>query len=90
MHPLAGLDTNPLTHRIATTPQPATSGSTLGRVLAPFRRVLLKLMWPFALQQRTVNEELLATTKEADQNLRAVSTSSSRDTRRTAQSCWAP
>ncbi len=70
--PPAGLDTNPLTHRIATTPQPATSGSTLGRALAPFRRVLLKLMWPFALQQRTVNEELLATTKEADQNLRAV------------------
>jgi SAM-dependent methyltransferase len=29
-------------------------------------------MWPFALQQRTVNEELLATTKEADQNLRAA------------------
>jgi len=29
-------------------------------------------MWPFALQQRTVNEELLATTKEADQNLRAI------------------
>jgi glycosyltransferase involved in cell wall biosynthesis/SAM-dependent methyltransferase len=72
VHPSAGLDTNPLTHRIATTPQPATSGSTLGRVLAPFRRVLLKLMWPFALQQRMVNEELLATTKEADQNLRAV------------------
>jgi len=72
VHPPAGLDTNPLTHRIATTPQPATSGSTLGRALAPFRRVLLKLMWPFALQQRTVNEELLATTKEADQNLRAV------------------
>ncbi|MDQ3183420.1 MAG: methyltransferase domain-containing protein [Actinomycetota bacterium] len=72
VHSPAGLDTNPLTHRIATTPQPATSGSTLGRVLAPFRRVLLKLMWPFALQQRMVNEELLATTKEADQNLRAV------------------
>jgi SAM-dependent methyltransferase len=72
VHPPAGLDTNPLTHRIATTPQPATSGSTLGRALAPFRRVLLKLMWPFALQQRTVNEELLATTKEADQNLRAA------------------
>jgi SAM-dependent methyltransferase len=68
----AGLDTNPLTHRIATTPQPATSSSTLGRVLAPFRRVLLKLMWPFALQQRAVNEELLAMTKEADQSLRAV------------------
>ena len=68
----AGLDTNPLTHRIATTPQPAASGSTLGRALAPFRRVLLKLMWPFALQQRAVNEELLATTKEADQSLRAV------------------
>src|SRR5215210_4918855 len=72
VHPPAGLDTNPLTHRIATTPQPPTSGSTLGRGLAPFRRVLLKLMWPFALQQRMVNEELLATTKEADQNLRAV------------------
>ncbi len=68
----AVLDTNPLTHRIATTPQPATSSSTLGRVLAPFRRVLLKLMWPFALQQRAVNEELLAMTKEADQSLRAV------------------
>jgi SAM-dependent methyltransferase len=68
----AGLDTNPLTHRIATTPQPTTSSSTLGRVLAPFRRVLLKLMWPFALQQRAVNEELLAMTKEADQSLRAV------------------
>jgi glycosyltransferase involved in cell wall biosynthesis/SAM-dependent methyltransferase len=72
VHSPAGLDTNPLTHRIATTPQPATSSSTLGRVLAPFRRVLLKLMWPFALQQRAVNEELLATTKEADQSLRAV------------------
>jgi SAM-dependent methyltransferase/glycosyltransferase involved in cell wall biosynthesis len=72
VHSQAGLDTNPLTHRIATTPQPATSSSTLGRVLAPFRRVLLKLMWPFALQQRAVNEELLATTKEADQSLRAV------------------
>ena len=72
VHPPAGLDTNPLTHRIATTPQPATSGSALGRVLAPFRRVLLKLMWPFALQQRMVNEGLLATTKEADQNLRAA------------------
>ena len=68
----AGLDTNPLTHRIATTPQPAASSSTLGRALAPFRRVLLKLMWPFALQQRAVNEELLATTKEADQSLRAA------------------
>src|ERR687897_525105 len=68
----AGLDTNPLTHPIATTPQPATSSSTLGRVLAPFRRVLLKLMWPFSLQQRAVNEELLAMTKEADQSLRAV------------------
>src|ERR671913_591730 len=68
----AGLDTNPLTHRIATTPQPATSSSTLGRVLAPFRRVLLKLMWPFALPQRAVNEELLATVKEADQSLRAA------------------
>jgi SAM-dependent methyltransferase len=72
VHTRAGLDTNPLTHRIATTPQPATSSSTLGRVLAPFRRVLLKLMWPFALQQRAVNEQLLATTKEADQSLRAV------------------
>ena len=72
VHTLAGLDTNPLTHRIATTPQPATSSSTLGRVLSPFRRVLLKLMWPFALQQRAVNEELLATTKRADQNLRAA------------------
>src|SRR5919112_3353424 len=72
VHTQAGLDTNPLTHRIATTPQPATSSSTLGRVLAPFRRVLLKLMWPFALQQRAVNEELLATTKRADQNLRAA------------------
>ncbi len=72
VHSAAGLDTNPLTHRIATTPRPAPSGSTLGRALAPFRRVLLKLMWPFALQQRTVNEELLATTKEADQNLRAT------------------
>jgi glycosyltransferase involved in cell wall biosynthesis/SAM-dependent methyltransferase len=72
VHSPAGLDTNPLTHRIATTPQPATSSSTLGRVLAPFRRVLLKLMWPFALQQRAVNEELLATTKEVDQSLRAV------------------
>jgi SAM-dependent methyltransferase len=72
VHSPAGLDTNPLTHRIATTPQPATSSSTLGRVLAPFRRVLLKLMWPFALQQRAVNEQLLATTKEADQSLRAV------------------
>jgi len=72
VHTLAGLDTNPLTHRIATTPQPATSSSTLGRVLAPFRRVLLKLMWPFALQQRAVNEELLATTKRADQALRAA------------------
>src|SRR5829696_10220872 len=68
----AGLDTNPLTHRIATTPQPATSSSTLGRVLTPFRRVLLKLMWPFALQQRAVNEELLATAKEVDQSLRAA------------------
>src|SRR5215203_5603200 len=68
----AGLDTNPLTHRIATTPQPKTSSSTLGRVLAPFRRVLLKLMWPFALQQRAVNEELLATAKEVDQSLRAA------------------
>jgi SAM-dependent methyltransferase len=29
-------------------------------------------MWPFALQQRAVNEELLATTKEADQSLRAA------------------
>src|SRR5688500_20248464 len=66
------MDTNPLTKCIATTPQPAASSSTLGRVLAPFRRVLLKLMWPFALQQRAVNEELLATTKEADQSLRAV------------------
>src|SRR5687768_14734185 len=72
VHSQAGLDTNPLTHRIATTPQPAASSSTLGRALAPFRRVLLKLMWPFALQQRAVNEELLATTKEADQNLRAA------------------
>ena len=72
LHSQAGLDTNPLTHRIATTPQPAASSSTLGRVLAPFRRVLLKLMWPFALQQRTVNEALLAMTKEADQSLRAV------------------
>jgi glycosyltransferase involved in cell wall biosynthesis/SAM-dependent methyltransferase len=72
VHTRAGLDTNPLTHRIATTPQPATSSSTLGRVLTPFRRVLLKLMWPFALQQRAVNEELLAMTKEADQSLRAV------------------
>ena len=72
VHSPARLDTNPLTHRIATTPQPATSGSTLGRVLAPFRRILLKLMWPFALQQRTVNEELLATVKEADQSLRAA------------------
>src|SRR5688500_8716679 len=66
------MDTNPLTKCIATTPQPATSSSTLGRVLTPFRRVLLKLMWPFALQQRAVNEELLATVKEADQSLRAV------------------
>jgi SAM-dependent methyltransferase len=72
VHSPVGLDTNPLTHRIATTPQPAASVSTLGRVLAPFRRVLLKLMWPFALQQRAVNEELLATTKRADQNLRAA------------------
>ena len=72
VHTAAGLDTNPLTHRIATTPQPAPSGSTLGSVLAPFRRVLLKLMWPFALQQRAVNEELLATTMEADRNLRAA------------------
>jgi SAM-dependent methyltransferase len=72
VHSQAGLDTNPLTHRIATTPQPAASGSTLGRALAPFRRVLLKLMWPFSLQQRAVNEELLATVKEADQSLRAV------------------
>jgi glycosyltransferase involved in cell wall biosynthesis/SAM-dependent methyltransferase len=72
VHTAAGLDTNPLTHRIAITPRPAASDSTLGRALAPFRRVLLKLMWPFALQQRTVNEELLATTKESDQNLRAV------------------
>ena len=72
VHKPAGLDTNPLTHRIATTPQPAASGSTLGRALAPFRRVLLKLMWPFSLQQRAVNEELLATIKEADQSLRAV------------------
>jgi SAM-dependent methyltransferase len=72
VHSQAGLDTNPLTHRIATTPRPATSSSTLGRALAPFRRVLLKLMWPFALQQRAVNEELLATTKEADQDLRAA------------------
>jgi glycosyltransferase involved in cell wall biosynthesis/SAM-dependent methyltransferase len=72
VHSQAGLDTNPLTHRIATTPQPATSSSTLGRVLTPFRRVLLKLMWPFALQQRVVNEELLATTKEVDQSLRAA------------------
>jgi SAM-dependent methyltransferase len=29
-------------------------------------------MWPFSLQQRAVNEELLATTKKADQNLRAA------------------
>jgi glycosyltransferase involved in cell wall biosynthesis/SAM-dependent methyltransferase len=72
LHIQAGLDTNPLTHRIATTPQPAASSSTLGRILTPFRRVLLKLMWPFALQQRAVNEELLATTKEADQGLRAA------------------
>jgi SAM-dependent methyltransferase/glycosyltransferase involved in cell wall biosynthesis len=72
VHNQAGLDTNPLTHRIATTPQQAASGSTLGRALAPFRRVLLKLMWPFSLQQRAVNEELLATVKEADQSLRAV------------------
>jgi glycosyltransferase involved in cell wall biosynthesis/SAM-dependent methyltransferase len=72
VHSQAGLDTNPLTHRIATTPQPAASSSTPGRVLAPFRRVLLKLMWPYALQQRAVNEELLATTRQADQGLRAT------------------
>jgi glycosyltransferase involved in cell wall biosynthesis/SAM-dependent methyltransferase len=72
VHRPAGLDTNPLTHRIATTPRPAASGSTLGRALVPFRRILLKLMWPFALQQRAVNEELLATVKEADQSLRAA------------------
>jgi len=29
-------------------------------------------MWPFALQQRAVNEELLATAKEVDQSLRAA------------------
>jgi SAM-dependent methyltransferase/glycosyltransferase involved in cell wall biosynthesis len=72
VHTQAGFDTNPLTHRIATTPQPAASSSALGRVLTPFRRVLLKLMWPFALQQRAVNEELLATAKEVDQSLRAA------------------
>jgi glycosyltransferase involved in cell wall biosynthesis/SAM-dependent methyltransferase len=72
VHRPAGIDTNPLTHRIATTPRPAASGSTLGRALVPFRRILLKLMWPFALQQRAVNEELLATVKGTDQSLRAV------------------
>jgi glycosyltransferase involved in cell wall biosynthesis/SAM-dependent methyltransferase len=71
-HRLAGLDTKALTYRIATTPQPAASGSRLGRILEPARRVLLKLIWPFAMQQRAVNEQLLATIKEDDQNLRAV------------------
>lgn len=72
VHHPTGLDTKALTYRIATTPEPASSGSRLGRALAPARRVLLKLTWPFAMQQRVVNEQLLSTIKEADQNLRVV------------------
>jgi 2-polyprenyl-3-methyl-5-hydroxy-6-metoxy-1,4-benzoquinol methylase/glycosyltransferase involved in cell wall biosynthesis len=66
----AGINTNPIVHRIATTPQPVSSGSPLGRVLAPVRRVLLKLMWPFAMQQRVVNQDLLAAVREVDQGSR--------------------
>ena len=66
-----GIDTNPLVHRIATTPQPVSSGSRLGRILSPARRVFLKLMWPFAMQQRVVNQELLTKIREVDQSTRA-------------------
>ncbi len=72
VHRLTGIDTNPLTYRIATTPEPAPSTSLLGRFFAPVRRVFLKLLWPFAMQQRIVNQELLAKIREADENLRVV------------------
>jgi len=66
----AGIDINPTIHRIATTPQPVSSDSVFGRVLAPARRVLLKLMWPYAMQQRVVNQDLLAAIREVDQSVR--------------------
>src|SRR5215203_2904497 len=66
----AGIDINPTSHRIATTPQPVSADTLLGRVLAPARRVLLKLMWPYAMQQRVVNQELLATIRDVDQSVR--------------------
>ena len=66
----AGIDINPTSHRIATTPQPVSADTLLGRVLAPARRVLLKLMWPYAMQQRVVNQELMAAIRDVDQSVR--------------------
>jgi SAM-dependent methyltransferase len=70
-HP-AGVDVNPTVHRIATTPRPVSPGSLLSRALSPARRVLLKLMWPFAMQQREVNQNLLAAIREVDQSVRVA------------------
>jgi glycosyltransferase involved in cell wall biosynthesis/SAM-dependent methyltransferase len=72
VQPPAGIDLNPTVHRIATTPQPVSADTLLGRVLAPARRVLLKLMWPFAMQQRVVNQDLLAAIREVDQSVRVI------------------
>ena len=66
-----GLNVDPLVHRIASTPQPVASGSLPGRAMGLARRVSLKLNWPFAMQQRTINDQLLTMIKGVDDSLRS-------------------
>ncbi len=67
----AGLNIEPLVHRIGMTPSMPPATSKPGKALAPARRTLLKLMWPFSNQQRTVNDQLLTMIKGVDDSLRS-------------------
>lgn len=61
---------DPLADLIVTTPVvPATQGLR-GSVGSFVRRVMLRLIWPFAMQQRAINDQLLTRIKGVDTSLR--------------------
>ncbi|MDQ3506997.1 MAG: methyltransferase domain-containing protein [Actinomycetota bacterium] len=67
------ISTKPLHDRIMYTPELATGPGMKGKAISFARRALLKFEWPFAMQQRTVNDQLLTLVKVTDRNLRDAS-----------------
>ena len=68
----SSLKAEKLEHNIAHTPRPVATGSLPGKAMGLARRVVLKGIWPFAMQQRIVNEQMLTTIKGVDMSLREV------------------